>query len=228
MSEISKNVREIREKIREAALGAGRDPDSVRLLAVTKTVSPETIKEAFEAGQTLFGENYVQEALPKIDAIPRAEWHMIGHLQSNKAKYVVGTFSMVHTVDRPSLAAELSRLCIARGIKLPVLLQANLSGEASKGGADAEGIIAIAKRALEWPGIEIQGLMAIPPYEEDPEMSRPHFRALRLLANRIDSVGFSGVKMYHLSMGMSHDFKAAIEEGATIVRVGSALFGQRL
>jgi pyridoxal phosphate enzyme (YggS family) len=225
---IADKVREVTKEIRAAALGAGRDPASVRLVGVTKTNPPEKVREGYEAGLRLFGESYIQEALPKIEALPKdIEWHMVGHLQSNKAKQAVGVFSMVHTLDRPSLAVELNKAALQRGVRVKALLQANLAGEQSKHGTDAEGAAALARRASEWPGIEIVGLMSIPPYEEAPEESRKHFRALAELSRKIDLMRLDGVKMEHLSMGMSNDFRVAVEEGATLVRVGSLIFGER-
>lgn len=225
---VAQRVREVLDAIRDAAVNSGRDPATVRLVGVTKTKPPEKVMEGYEAGLRLFGESYIQEALSKMDALPPdIEWHMIGHLQSNKAKLAVGAFSLIHTLDRPSLAQELNRAALARGVRVKVLIQANLAGEISKHGTDSEGAVTLAKRAFEWPGLEISGLMTIPPYEEDPEESRKHFRALGELRRRIDSLGLDGVKMEHLSMGMSNDFRVAVEEGATLVRVGSLIFGER-
>jgi len=199
---------------------------------VTKTVSAERILEAYGAGARLFGENYVQEAQGKVDALPRdAEWHMIGHLQSNKAKRAVELFTCVQSVDRPSLADALEKAARARGMRLDVLIEVNTGDESTKSGTDVEGATALAHRATDWPSLRFRGLMAIPPYCEDPEASRPHFRALRALRERLTGAqgpapGELG-EFDTLSMGMSHDFAVAIEEGATLVRVGTAIFGER-
>lgn len=227
-AETAARIREVEAAVRETALRCGRDPGTVRLVGVTKTVPAERVREAYDAGLRRFGENYVQEALGKMDLLPPdAEWHFIGHLQSNKAKFVAGAFALLHTLDRPSLADALEKVAAARGVTQPVLLQANLAGEETKEGTTAEGVLTLARRAAEWPHLAVRGLMALPPYEEDAERSRPHFRALRELAGRVRSLGLPGVEMAELSMGMSHDYTVAIEEGATLVRVGTALFGAR-
>jgi len=228
IADAGRRYREVRAAVDRAALGAGRDPGSVRLLAVTKTVSPEGLRAAYDAGARLFGENYVQEAQGKVDALPRdAQWHMIGHLQSNKAKRAAELFSCVQSVDRPSVAAALEKAARSRGLRLDVLLQVNTGDEETKSGTDPEGALALARRAAEWPSLRVRGLMALPPYFDDPERVRPHFRALRELAGRIAALGLPGVETGELSMGMSHDFAAAVEEGATLVRVGTAIFGER-
>ena len=228
MSGIAERMRDIQERIAAAARKVGRDPASVRLMGVTKTVSAEGVREAYDAGLRLFGENYVQEALAKIPQLPPdAEFHMIGHLQSNKAKKVVETFRALEALDRPSLAEAVSRAALALGTRFPVLLEVNLGDEESKAGCSPDEAVELARRAGEWPGIAVRGLMALPPYLADPEEVRPHFRALRELAAKIAALELPGVAMEELSMGMSHDFAAAVEEGSTIVRVGTALFGER-
>ncbi|PLX41703.1 MAG: YggS family pyridoxal phosphate-dependent enzyme [Deltaproteobacteria bacterium] len=225
---VYKNINNILEDIGESCLKAGRAPESVTLVAVSKTKSPELILEAYEAGQRHFGENYVQEALSKVENLPGdIKWHMIGHLQSNKAKYVAGRFALLHTVDRPSLADALNKQAVKLGITIPVLLQTNLAGESTKSGADSSGALAMAREADKWSGLEIRGLMCIPPFGMAAEESRPHFRALRDLSKKIGEECPNSVKMEELSMGMSHDYRVAIEEGATLVRVGSAIFGER-
>jgi pyridoxal phosphate enzyme (YggS family) len=229
MSTVAKNIEQINERIRQAALRAGRAPDEVRLVAVTKTLSAQRVREAYDAGQRLFGENYVQEALDKMSQLPPdATWHMIGHLQSNKAKRVVEGFAALHTLDRPSLAKALNRAAGAQGVTLEVLLQVNIGAEQSKAGATPEEAVELAKRASSWPNLAVKGIMAIPPYCPDPEEVRPYFREIKALGKQIDSLGIEGVSMGELSMGMSHDFEVAVEEGATLVRVGSAIFGERI
>jgi pyridoxal phosphate enzyme (YggS family) len=199
----------------------------VGLVAVTKMMDPERIREAYDAGARVFGENYVQETLTKVDRLPRdIEWHMIGHLQSNKAKRGVEIYSTVESLDRPSLAAALEKAARARGVRLPVLVQVNVGGESSKSGATPAEAVQLVQRAGEWPSLCFQGLMAIPPYLAEPERVRPYFRALRELRERVVAL-VPDVEMTELSMGMSHDFGVAIEEGATLVRVGTAIFGER-
>jgi pyridoxal phosphate enzyme (YggS family) len=226
---VGQRYQRVVEQVRLAAERSGRDKAAVRLLAVTKTVSPERILEAYRAGARLFGENYVQEAQAKVDALPRdAEWHMIGHLQSNKAKRAAELFSCVHSIDRPSLADALEKAARARGLRLDILIEVNTGGEGTKSGTDPEGAVALAHRMAEWPSLRLRGLMAIPPYTPDPEASRPHFRTLRELRDRmVPSLPLTGQELDTLSMGMSHDFLVAIEEGATLVRVGTAIFGER-
>ncbi|GAB6063854.1 YggS family pyridoxal phosphate-dependent enzyme [Deferrisoma palaeochoriense] len=225
---IGQRYREVLDAVRQACGRTGRSPEAVTLVAVSKTVEPERILAAYEAGARDFGENYVQEALGKVDRLPPdARWHMIGHLQSNKAKRAVETFAWVHSLDRPSLADALEKAAAARGRVLDVLVQVNVGGELTKSGTDEEGARALVRRAPEWPHLRIRGLMAIPPYREDPEEVRPYFRALRELRDRLQAEAPEGVRLEHLSMGMSHDFAVAIEEGATLVRVGTAIFGER-
>jgi pyridoxal phosphate enzyme (YggS family) len=221
-------VHGILRRIDAAAGRVGRDASTVRLLGVTKTVEPAKIREAFDAGLKLFGENYLQEAFSKMDRLPSdVEWHMIGHLQSNKARRAVDAFAMIQSLDRPSLGEELQKAAAARDIRMPVLLQVNLGDEATKSGCGAEALEALARRTSGWPNLLVKGLMALPPYLEDPEEVRPYFRRLKELAERLAKLKLPGVEMKELSMGMSHDFEVAVEEGATIVRVGSALFGER-
>lgn len=225
---VADRVRGILQRIEAAAARAGRESSSVRLLGVTKTVEPDKIREAHDAGLKLFGENYLQEALTKMDRLPSdVEWHMIGHLQSNKARRAVEAFAMIQSLDRPSLGEELQKAAAARDIRMPVLLQVNLGDEATKSGCDADALETLARRSSGWPHLYVKGLMALPPYLEDPEEVRPYFRRLKELAERLAKFELPGVEMKELSMGMSHDFEVAIEEGATIVRVGSALFGER-
>ncbi|MBI5017059.1 MAG: YggS family pyridoxal phosphate-dependent enzyme [Deltaproteobacteria bacterium] len=214
--------------LRAAEARAGRPAGCVRLVAVTKTVSAEHVADAWRAGLHTFGESYVQEALGKIDRLPpEAEWHFIGHLQSNKARQAVEVFSMIQSVDRASLADALEREASRRGIRVDVLLQVKVGDEVTKSGASFDGAVALVRRAPEWPSLRIRGLMAIPPFTEDPEQARPHFRAVRVLRDRIAALGLPEVEMGELSLGMSADYEVAVEEGATLVRVGSALFGDR-
>jgi pyridoxal phosphate enzyme (YggS family) len=205
---------------------AGRDRSAVRLVAVTKTVPVAGVLEALAAGQQVFGENRVQEAMDKMQGVPPpATWHLIGHLQRNKAKLAVGTFALIHGVDDLALAAELDRRAGDRNLTQPVLVQANLSDEATKHGAGEEALLPLLTSVAELPHLDLRGLMIIPPPVGDPELSRPWFRRLRAL--RDEAASRIGRPLPELSMGMTDDFEAAIEEGATLVRVGRAIFGER-
>lgn len=225
---ISRNLANIQLRIRAAAEAAGRDPASVRLVAVSKTRPAGDIVEAFQAGQTIFGENYVQELTAKLDQLQEPiQWHVIGHLQSNKVKYIAGRVALIHSVDRLSLAEEISRQWGKLGLVCPVLIQVNISGEATKSGTTEEGALQLVRECARLPNLRIRGLMTMPPFFDDPEAARPYFAGLRRLSAAIKSAGIAGVEMSELSMGMSGDFEAAIQEGATLVRVGTAIFGER-
>ena len=226
-TEISSNIDAIKQRIVSAARRAGRDPVSIKLMAVTKTVEPERIGKAIEAGITMLGENYVQEAKDKIAIIGNAaQWHMIGHLQTNKAKYAVKLFNFVHSVDRLELAQELDKRAGQINRKLNVLIEVN-SGEESKSGIEKTQALELVRQVAVLPNLAIRGLMTMAPYSDEPEVSRPYFKALRELLEDINRAGIAGVKIEELSMGMTDDFEVAIEEGATIIRVGRAIFGQR-
>lgn len=229
MNGIQENLTSVRERIRQAALKAGRDPGSVHLIAVTKTVPPSRIQEAHTAGWNVFGENKVQEALDKIERLGTEgyRWHFIGHLQKNKVKYVPGLFERVHSVDSPALARRLDEHSRRHGVVTSILIQVNISGEASKFGLDPEELEPLLEEAADLPGIAVKGLMTIPPWAPDPEQARPYFKRLRELRDRMREKNIEGVSLDELSMGMSHDFEVAVEEGATWVRVGTAIFGER-
>ena len=213
------------ERIERAAQKAGRDPCEIKLVAVSKTVDVVRIKEAVEAGASIFGENYVQEAQKKIEEIGRpVAWHFIGHLQSNKAKHVVHLFDVVHSVDSLALAEELNRRAEQAGRVLKVMMEVNLSGETTKFGADEESVLNLAKMIRHLHHLSLEGLMTMPPYFDSPEKSRPYYIGLRELKERMVK---GGIPLRELSMGMSNDFEIAIEEGATYVRVGTAIFGAR-
>jgi len=200
-------------------------PREINLVAVSKTVEPGRIQEAVEAGASILGENYVQEAQKKIEAMGRpAAWHFIGHLQSNKAKVAVQLFDMIHSLDSIHLAEELNRRAGQAGRHLKVLIEVNLAREASKFGTDEEKLFTLVKRAQELDHLSVEGLMTMPPYFDSPEESRPYFIELRAWKERMER---EGIPMKGLSMGMSNDFEVAIEEGATYVRVGTAIFGAR-
>jgi hypothetical protein len=225
---ISDNLAEIRQRIRTAAEAAGRDPSAVHLVAVSKTRPAADIIEAFQAGQTVFGENYIQELTGKLEQVSDpVEWHVIGHLQSNKVKYIAGRVALIHSVDRLSLAEEISRQWGRLGKICNVLIQVNISGESTKSGTTEEGALQLVKDCALLPNIKVQGLMTMPPFFDDPEAARPYFAELRRLSGLIEAAGIPDVDMRELSMGMSGDFEAAIQEGATLVRVGTAIFGER-
>ncbi len=221
MTNLADNIQSVRERIDAAARRAGRAPEEIRLVAVTKTVEPERIEQALSAGLTLFGESKMQEANAKIPLVSgRARWHFIGHLQTNKARDAVALFELIHSVDSLKLAVELSKWAEREGKTQPILLEVHVSGEASKFGIKPEDLPAALEQIRALPRIEVQGLMTIPPFTDDPQKARPYFRRLRELR---DAAGLA-----QLSMGMTLDFEVAIEEGATIVRIGTAVFGERL
>ena len=222
------NIDHVRSIIAESALRAGRAPEDVTLIAVSKTMPLELVQMAYNLGVTDFGENRVQKALPKIAAFhPQGlRWHMIGHLQSNKAGKVVSPFYCVHSVDSLHLAQALSRHAGEQGKVLSVLLQINVSGEASKEGMPLAETTELARQIVALPHIHVDGLMTIAPLVEDPEQVRPVFRELRLLRDRLRA-DLPQCSWQQLSMGMTSDYSIAIEEGATIVRIGRAIFGER-
>jgi len=228
-SEIARRRAEILDAVAAAAGKTGRSVDDVTLMAVTKTHSAEVVRAAARAGLTRFGENRVQEGAPKAEALrsefPGLEWRLIGPLQTNKAKTALQWFQVVETVDRERLAQRLESLLQEGGRRLPVLIEVNLAGEASKSGVSAVDAPRLLDSVLACPHLEVRGLMAVPPYDPDPEKSRPHFAALRELRDRLATA--AGRPLPELSMGMSHDFAVAVEEGATEIRVGTALFGAR-
>ncbi len=220
MNEVAHNVERICERIRVAALRAGRQPEEITLVAVSKTIEPERIEAAIAVGQTLFGESKVQEARAKIPLISqRARWHLLGHLQTNKAREAVALFALIHSVDSIKLAVELNKWAERAGKVQAILLEVNTSGEASKFGLKPEDLGAALSEMNKLPRLDVQGLMTIAPFFEAAEKTRPYFRRLRELR---DETG-----LRELSMGMTHDFEVAIEEGATMVRIGTAIFGER-
>jgi hypothetical protein len=226
---VKENIALVRERLAGACRRCGRRPEDVRLVAITKTVSPERIREAFEAGLRDFGENRVQEAKAKRPALSdlTATWHMVGHLQTNKARTARELFHWVHSVDSFRLAQKIDQAALCSGGRLPVLLEVNLGEETTKTGARESEVFQLAEEVSKLAWVELRGLMVIPPFFENPEEARPYFRRLRELARQIASRHLPSVSMQELSMGMSHDFEAAIEEGATIVRIGTAIFGAR-
>jgi pyridoxal phosphate enzyme (YggS family) len=225
---VTENIREIRKIIEKTAAKSGRSPSSVRLMAVTKTVDDERILEAIKSGVDIIGENYLQEAKRKLDSMGKSsEWHLIGHLQTNKAKLAVNLFDMIHSVDRMELARELNRRALAAGRTMKILIEVNVSGETTKSGTSLPEAISLVRAVASLPNLSIQGLMTMPPFFDDPEEARPFFRTLRELRDEIEAECISRVEMKELSMGMSGDYQVAVEEGATIVRLGRAIFGER-
>ncbi len=223
MDRVADRLEEVRRRIARAAERAGRAPDEVRLVAVSKTIGIERIREAVEAGHRDFGENYVQEAREKLPAFgPEIRWHFIGHLQSNKARNVVGAFALIHSVDSETLAGEIQKRAAAAGIVQDVLIEVRLDPAATKTGVEPEALDRLVDRVRTLPNVRLLGLMGMPPLFADPEDARPGFRLLREL---LDAVPPESRR--ELSMGMSSDFEVAIEEGATLVRVGTAIFGPR-
>jgi pyridoxal phosphate enzyme (YggS family) len=225
---VSENLKIVMDRIAVAAKRAGRDPSSVRLVVVTKTIDHDRIREAVAAGASILGENRVQEAKEKIEALGKpASWHLIGHLQTNKAKYAVKLFDLIHSVDNLELAAEIDRQAAKIGKVQEILVEVNIAGEASKAGMAVKGAPALVAAAARLKNISIKGLMTMPPFSESPEDSRPYFSVLRELAETVAKENIPNASMKELSMGMSGDFEVAIEEGATLVRVGTAIFGGR-
>lgn len=228
MSSIAENLAQVKQCIADICKGCGRDPSSITLVAVSKTRPAEDIQQAMLAGQQVFGENYVQEMTGKAAMLPDAvQWHFIGHLQSNKVRQIAGLTSLIHSVDRLSLAKELSSQWVKLNKVCNLLVQVNVSGEKSKSGTTTKDALALVEEISLLPNLQVQGLMTMPPFFDNPEKARPFFRELKLLADEIKNKAFTAVTMEHLSMGMSGDFEVAIEEGATLVRVGTAIFGER-
>ena len=229
---VQQNLSDIRDRIQAAARKSGRNADEIALMAVTKTFGPDSIREAYKAGLRLFGENRVQEFAGKVSQLADlsgAEWHMIGHLQSNKAGKAAELFVAVDSVDSVRLAEKLNAAAAERGQKLKVLIEVNVGGEAAKSGLDIESqeLWNLLEAAPGFRQLDTQGLMTVPPFTEDPEGARVYFRKLRALRDQIAARNLPAVSMEVLSMGMSHDFEVAIEEGSTCVRLGTAVFGSR-
>jgi pyridoxal phosphate enzyme (YggS family) len=229
---VKEDIARVREQIFAAVRRAGRNPDEITLMAVSKTFPPERIREAYNSGLRVFGENRVQEFAGKFDAVREladAEWHLIGHLQSNKAGKAAELFGAVDSIDSVKLAERLNAAAENSGKTLSALIEVNVGGEAAKSGAapDSVELEQILSDAAEWKNLKVRGLMTVPPYTEDPEGARPYFRRLREIRAQIAARNLPGISMDVLSMGMSHDFGVAIEEGSTCVRVGTAIFGER-
>lgn len=228
MEDIRGNLEKVRQQIRQSAEGCGRSQDDILLVAVSKTRTPEEINIAIEAGVTDIGENKVQEIMDKYDDIKPVRWHMIGHLQTNKVKYIIGKVSMIHSVDSYKLAAEINKRAAACGITMDILLQVNSAQEESKFGISTEETEGLIMQILDsCENIRIRGLMCIAPYADDPEDIKKYFDSVKEQYDQFSTIDHPNLDFRYLSMGMSHDFPVAIEAGSNLVRVGSAIFGER-
>jgi hypothetical protein len=232
-SEIAGRLEQINERTARACARAGRSTDEITLVAVSKTIAPDRIRVAIEAGVRTLGENRVQEAALKIPALKsvtesvQAEWHLIGHLQSNKARRAVELFDVVQSVDSLELGERLNRVAAEMNKQLPVFVQVNIGSEQSKSGLPADEVLPVCEQLSSLASLELRGLMTVPPFPDNPEEVRPFFRQLRQLRDEAQRAGVVGERFRDLSMGMSHDFEIAIEEGATLIRIGTAIFGSR-
>ena len=225
---IRENMEAVNKRIEKACLTAGRNREAVTLIAVSKTKPVDLLREAYDAGARDFGENKVQELQDKIPQLPGdIRWHMIGHLQRNKVKYIVDKVYMIHSVDSLRLAEEISREAVKKEVTVKILLEVNVAEEESKFGTTTEEAASLAEQVAVLPGIQIMGLMTIAPYTENPEENRKYFKKLKQLSVDIEGKNIDNVSMNVLSMGMTGDFEAAVEEGATYVRVGTGIFGER-
>lgn len=225
---VKENLQEVEKKIEEACRRAGRDRSEVTLIAVSKTKPVSMLQEAYSAGIREFGENKVQEMMDKYDVLPDdIHWHMIGHLQRNKVKYLMGKAALIHSVDSLRLAEEISAQSVRHQVVTDILIEVNIAGEETKFGTDREEAISLVEEASRLPGIHICGLMTIAPFVENPEDNRTYFRQIRELSVDIAAKKIDNVDMRILSMGMTGDYEVAIEEGATMVRVGTGIFGTR-
>jgi pyridoxal phosphate enzyme (YggS family) len=226
---VKDNLERIKKRIAAAAIGCGRDPETVRLVVVSKTVNADRVAEAIDAGADILGENYIQEARDKFNALVDrpVQWHFIGHLQSNKAKYAVRMFDLIHSVDSLKLARTLDKEARKSGKVQDILIQVNISREETKSGIDETAAVELLTQISTLQNVRVKGLMTMPPFFDAPELARPFFRQLALLQGRIVNRNISGVDMDEMSMGMTGDFEVAIQEGATLVRIGTAIFGAR-
>ncbi|MDL1980020.1 MAG: YggS family pyridoxal phosphate-dependent enzyme [Deltaproteobacteria bacterium] len=226
---LKKRLSNVNERIKKAAIDCGRDPDTIHLVAVSKTKPEDAVREAIKAGADILGENYIQEARDKINALSSYPvlWHFIGHLQSNKAKYAVKLFDMIHTVDSLKLAHELNKQAKKINKIQKILIQVNISMESTKSGVYEDDAQKLIKEISLFENLSIKGLMTMPPFFNNPEKVRPYFSALRNLRDKIRNEAIKNINMQELSMGMTGDFEVAIKEGATFVRIGTAIFGER-
>lgn len=225
---VAENLQEVRRKIVRACEKAGRDPGEVTLIAVTKTKPVSMLMEAYEADARIFGENRVQEIMDKYPQLPGdIQWHMIGHLQRNKVKYIIDKVSMIHSLDSLRLAETIEQEAAAHGLRIPVLIEVNVGEEASKFGLRVPDVLPFAEALSGYPHLDVRGLMTIAPYVEDPENNREIFRQLKKLSVDIGAKNINNISMSVLSMGMTGDYEVAVQEGATMVRVGTGIFGER-
>ena len=228
MSSISENIKMIQEEKAQAAIRTGRKPEDILLCAVTKNHTAEEINEAIACGVTDIGENRVQEILDKYENVNKVKWHMIGHLQTNKVKYIIDKVCMIHSVDSLHLAQEIDRRAGQHGIVMDILVEVNAAGDEAKFGVDTESTEALVKQILDTcENVRVRGLMTIAPFAEDPEEVRPYFRQMKELYDRLAGISHGRLDFRYLSMGMSNDRVIAVEEGSTIIRVGTAIFGAR-
>ncbi|MBI4417748.1 MAG: YggS family pyridoxal phosphate-dependent enzyme [Ignavibacteriales bacterium] len=223
---IAQNIEQLKRRVAEACARVGRDAEDVRIVAVSKTFGVELIKKAFEAGLVDFGENYVQELREKMERLSGkpVRWHFIGHLQTNKVKYIINSVRLIHTLDSVRLAEELQKRATG---PVDVLVEVHTTDEATKTGVDPRDVVPLVREVVRLQNVRICGLMTMGPFSDTPEDSRPSFRMLRELRAKVESENIPNVRMQHLSMGMTHDFEVAVEEGATILRIGTAIFGGR-
>jgi hypothetical protein len=226
---MKEKIKDIMRRIETAAVSCNRDPGSIRLVAVSKTMPAEKVKQAIKAGAEILGENYIQESREKFNALSKYDvsWHFIGHLQTNKAKYAVRIFDLIHTVDSMKLALELNKQAKKINKIQEILIQINISMESSKSGACKQDAIKLIKDISKLENLAVKGLMTMPPFFNNPEKARTYFSDLRVLRDIIEKESIKNVSMQELSMGMTGDFEVAIEEGATLVRIGTAIFGKR-
>jgi hypothetical protein len=229
LTDILENLAQIKERLHIACSRTSRDPEQVRLVGVTKTVAIDRIRQAVASGVSVLGENYVQEARRKIDNLAdlKPEWHFIGRLQSNKAKTAVELFDWIQTVDRESLALALNREAVKKEKFMPVLIQVNVGGEETKSGAAPGDVLPLYRSLSKMEALQVRGLMTLPPYCDNPQDVRPYLQKLKRLLEQLRQTAEQPEQLTELSMGMSHDFEVAIEEGATLIRIGTALFGSR-
>lgn len=225
---IAENISAVQLKIKEACIRAGRNPEDCTLIAVSKTKPLPGLKEAYDAGKRDFGENKVQELQDKIPAMPAdVKWHLIGHLQRNKVKYIVDKVYLIHSIDSYRLAEQVEKEAVKKNVDVNILIEVNVAEEESKFGLTVDNTIAEIEAIAKLPHVHIKGLMTIAPYTDDPETNRPYFKQLKALSDKIKEMNIPNVEMKELSMGMTGDYEVAVEEGATLVRVGTGIFGQR-
>ncbi len=224
---IKDNIATIQKEILKSCEKVGRDPKEIQLIAVTKTIDPVRINEAIGAGITDIGENKVQEIMDKYSAVSEVNWHMIGHLQTNKVKYIIDKVKLIHSLDSIKLAEEINKKAKQRNIMINTLIQVNVAQEETKFGIAVDEIDDFIEKLQLLNYVQVKGLMTIAPYDEDPERVRKYFRILKSIFDKIKMKNLQGIEMKYLSMGMSNDFKIAIEEGANMIRIGTAIFGKR-